>query len=218
MLHGHRDRIYQRHHPPRLSRMSVPRARHRADGSRIVTDEPEGYDDFILVDEVAEKGDAGDPRTIAADLVATDPDHAHLRIGEVNILFLFRRNPKFTLDKMELGSLSLPSFGGKAGPIARWLMMRVFGSLPDFVMILDHGFWVQAPQEQRIALVDHELTHAIIARNKAGEERFGDDGRPVFALRPHDIEEFNRIVQKHGAWKQDIAQFLAAAGMGGMAY
>jgi len=178
----------------------------------------EGSDAFQLPDDVVVPGSDHDPRTIAAGLVSTDPDHIHLKMGEVNILFLFRRDPKFTQDKMELGSLSLPTFQGKSGALAKWLMIRSFGTLPDFVMILDQTFWEQAPLEQKIALVDHELMHGTVARNKDGEERFGDDGRPVWAIRPHDIEEFDRIVAKHGAWSPDITRFLAAAGFGGRLY
>jgi hypothetical protein len=184
-----------------------------------MSDDPfiEGSDTFQLIDDVTLHPDH-DPREIAAELVATDPDHAHLRLGSVNILFLFRRDPKFTQDKIELGSLSLPVFQGKTGALAKWLMIRSFGALPDFVMILDQTFWDQAPREQKVALVDHELTHAIVARNKNGEERFGDDGRPVWAIKPHDLEEFDRIVAKHGAWTPDISSFLSAAGFGGRTY
>lgn len=174
----------------------------------------EGIDAFVLVDDVIEEGSDSDPRSIAAIIVDKDPDHNHLKLGEVNILFLFRRDPKFHQDKVELGSLSLPVFSGKNGAIAKWLMVRSFGTLPDFVMVLDQTFWEQSPIETRMALVDHELTHGIVARNKKGEERFGDDGRPIWAIKPHDIEEFDRIVAKHGAWTPDITRFLAAAGFG----
>lgn len=184
-----------------------------------MSDDPivEGLDAFQLVDEAVLDPDS-DPRKIAAEIVATDPDHVHLKIGEANILFLFRRDPKFRNDRIELGSLSLPVFSGKTAGIAKWLMIRSFGAIPDFVMVIDQTFWDQAPRESRIALVDHELTHGIVARNKNGEERFGDDGRPIWAIKSHDIEEFDRIVAKHGAWTSDISSFLAAAGFGGRLY
>lgn len=178
---------------------------------------PEGLDAFQLVEDVTLSAES-DPRTIAAELVETDPDHVHLKLGQANILFLFRRDPKFRHDRIELGSLSLPIFMGKTSAIAKWLLVRSFGAIPDFVMILDQTFWDQAPREQRVALIDHELTHGIVARNKHGDERFGDDGRPVWAIKSHDIEEFDRIVAKHGAWTPDISSFLAAAGFGGRTY
>lgn len=167
---------------------------------------------FFLPDELGPPGCDMDPRAIAAELVATEPDHADLKQGEANILFLMRSETKLNQTKMELGSLQLPVFSGRTGALATWLMVRAFGALPDFIMILDAQFWRQAPREQRIALVDHELMHGCVAVNKEGEQRFADDGRPVWAIRPHDLEEFDSIVARHGAWSPDITRFLTAAG------
>lgn len=35
----------------------------------------------------------------------------------------------------------------------------------------------------------------------------GDDGRLRFKIRRHDLEEFQSIIRRHGAWKMDVEQF-----------
>lgn len=167
---------------------------------------------FLLPDELGEPGGPHDPRAIAADLVAHEEAHHHLRMGEAVILFLMRSETKVKQGKMELGSMSLTVFSGKNGDVGKWLLVKMCGALPDFIMILDADFWRQASSAARYALVDHELMHGAIKLNGDGEEIFTDDGRPCWAIKPHDLEEFDRIVAKHGAWSPDIARFLAAAG------
>ena len=168
---------------------------------------------FFLPDQLT-CGEEGDPRLIAAKLVADDADHYDLREGDAVILFLMRADPKYDQHKVELGRMCLPMWQGSMGPVARWLLAKVCGGLPDFIMILDATFWTQATHEQRVALVDHELTHAAVKTDREGMKLFTDDGRPRWSIRPHDIEEFNRIVAKYGAWTPDITAFLAAAGAG----
>lgn len=176
-----------------------------------MADEEVDVSAFMWADALGPAGCPMDPRAIAEKLVANEPSHADLKAGEVSVLFVLRTEPKVKLDKVELGSLALPQFGGKLGAMAKWLMIQQCGHLPDFVMTLDHSFWTQATPEQRLALVDHELTHGTIAKDKHGELRFGDDGRPVWTIRPHDIEEFDSIVERHGEWLPDITRFLTAA-------
>lgn len=52
--------------------------------------------------------------------------------------------------------------------------------------------WKELNATQRIALVDHELCH------------FGADG-----MRPHDVEEFRAVIDRHGLWRPEI-ELLAA--------
>lgn len=163
--------------------------------------------------ELAPEGEL-DPRVIVERLVEEDDDHAHLKQADAGILVLMRVEQRVNQGKVELGSMHLPVWQGKLGPLARWLLAKVCDGLPDFIMILDDTFWRQATPLQRTALVDHELRHAAVARNKDGEERFTEEGDPVWAIAPHDLEEFNAIVQKYGPYLPDIHAFLRAAGMG----
>jgi len=68
----------------------------------------------------------------------------------------------------------------------------------DFYLIeVAEDEWETLSAEQRRALVDHELTHC------AGV----DPETRKLAIRGHDLEEFVCIVERHGAWTQDVATF-----------
>jgi hypothetical protein len=162
-----------------------------------------------------EDGDL-DPRAIAGNLVATCEDFSHLRQGEAVIMFLMRRDEKLQQGKAILGFMAVPQFQGKLASLCSWLLVKMTGGvMPDFIMVLDAGFWEQATPQQREALVFHELKHAAQAVGKDGEPRFTDEGDPIWAIAPHDIEEFNDVARRYGAWLPDVTGFAAALRDGG---
>lgn len=82
----------------------------------------------------------------------------------------------------------------------------------DFVIILRREFW-QDPHTgdtQRRALLDHELCHAAVKLDDAGEPVIDERGRAVYRMRRHDLEEFQEIADRYGCWKRDIAEFARA--------
>jgi Putative phage metallopeptidase len=82
----------------------------------------------------------------------------------------------------------------------------------DFVVLLNEGFWTDptVTDLQREALLDHELCHAEVARDKYGSSKRDANERLVFRIRRHDIEEFTCIGERHGLWKRDLEAFAAA--------
>ena len=83
----------------------------------------------------------------------------------------------------------------------------------DFVILLQKEFWtnVTVSNEQRTALVDHELCHASVKLDPHNGEPIEDEnGRKVYRTRKHDIEEFGEIVERHGLYKRDLEQFAQA--------
>jgi hypothetical protein len=67
-------------------------------------------------------------------------------------------------------------------------------SVYKFLMEVNFKQWGMLTEEQRIALVDHELCHATI-----------EDGKPV--LIDHEIEEFSVVVSRHGLWRENVRTF-----------
>jgi hypothetical protein len=57
----------------------------------------------------------------------------------------------------------------------------------DFVIWLAADKWAGLMGSQRVALIDHELCHCQWDMGK-------------LSIRPHDIEEFTCIIQRHGYW------------------
>lgn len=156
-----------------------------------------------------------EPMEIATRLIAETGEFDHLRIGEASIVFIMREFDREKGQKAILGTMNLPKISGELGQIFLWMLARMCGGLPDYLMILDAEWWRQADPRQREALVYHELKHAVHAIDKHGELRFTEEGMPIWDIVAHDVEAFNGEIERYGAWKSDLVGFLAAAKRGG---
>ena len=100
---------------------------------------------------------------------------------------------------------ALKKNGVKALGITRKIPLkdRVLGR-GDAEIALDGDWWKEAPKEQQLALLDHELHHLSLKIDKRGLVR-DDIGRPIIVLRKHDYEFgfFNVIAQRHGQHSQE---------------
>jgi len=82
----------------------------------------------------------------------------------------------------------------------------------DFVIMLQQEFYQDArvTDDQRRALLDHELCHAAVKLGEDGEPELNELDRVVYRMRKHDVEEFSEIVARHGTYKRDLELFAAA--------
>lgn len=82
----------------------------------------------------------------------------------------------------------------------------------DFIILLRRQFWLDTlvKDEQRKALLDHELCHATVKMDKFLEPVVDARGRKIWRVRKHDIEEFGCIVERYGCYKRDLEQFAAS--------
>lgn len=83
----------------------------------------------------------------------------------------------------------------------------------DFILILNREFWTgpTTTDEQRRALVDHELCHGQVKNGPDGEPLEDELGKVIYRTRKHDVEEFAEIVERHGIYKRDLELFFQAA-------
>jgi Putative phage metallopeptidase len=72
--------------------------------------------------------------------------------------------------------------------------------------------WLRLDAKAKRALVHHELLHCYATQDV--DEETGELVL-VLSLLPHDLEEFGKIVELYGMWKQDVAAFMTAAARGG---
>jgi Putative phage metallopeptidase len=143
-------------------------------------------------------------------------DHAHLRDATVG--WLWASSGFVKQGRRVLGQAEMPMF--RCGPwqkarqeqqLAEW-----FGELPDFVITLDAFHCAQADDTEFCALVEHELYHCGHALDEFGVPKFTRTGRPVFAIRGHDVEEFVGVVRRYGVGHPDgyLADLIRAAAKG----
>ena len=106
----------------------------------------------------------------------------HVSIRKASIAYLWAEN---------MGQGTKVTLGKAQKAPARWAFLAEV----DFVIVFNHAAWRVLTEEQKIALVDHELEHCEI----------DGDGKP--GVVPHDIEEFGIIVKRWGLWKPDLQSF-----------
>lgn len=156
---------------------------------------------------------AGDraPATYLTRLLALD-EFEHLKSGEADIAVLMRAEPKVKQGRRVLGTVYLPAVQGELSPVFDWLLGRFLGRYPDYLMVLEDGWWEAASPRQREILIYHELCHCVQKVDQYGEPRFDrETGKPIWGLQAHDVEEFNAVVSRYGAWTPEIVAFVAAA-------
>ena len=80
----------------------------------------------------------------------------------------------------------------------------------DFIILLNRDVWndIQFTREKKLALLDHELSHAGPAEDsETGEQKMDSRGRLIWRLKRHEIEEFSGVVARHGTYKRDLERF-----------
>lgn len=83
----------------------------------------------------------------------------------------------------------------------------------DAVIIIDEVKWNDLSNELRIALLDHELTHLNLARDKEGDVKLDNLGRPKIKMRLHDwqLGGFTEMFERHGQDAIEVQHVLATA-------
>lgn len=146
-------------------------------------------------------------------------EHGHLQTAAIG--FLWSTVPNSRRGKAVAGEAELTTRYASI-PAGKWLKARIvqqawewFGDMPDFIITFDAAVWRDRLDDAgRLALFEHELYHCGQALDEFGFPRFNKKtGRPVFAVRGHDIEEFAGVVRRYGvaAAGSDRAEFVAAA-------
>jgi Putative phage metallopeptidase len=110
----------------------------------------------------------------------------HPMLEQAKIGFLFRIEAQITNGKRIIGKAQ------KVTP-----RLKPFMDF-DFVIWVAQDEWERAPEARRRALIDHELCHCILGNNG-------------WTIRPHDFEEFNEIIDRHGFWTHDLLHVQEAA-------
>lgn len=107
--------------------------------------------------------------------------HGHL--ASARIRYLFREGPWASRGRTVLGKAY------KLGAREQHLVGA------DFLVVINADAWRELTPEQRVALVDHELSHC------------GIDDQGNWTLWEHDVEEFRHVLERHGFWQPNLWEF-----------
>lgn len=141
-----------------------------------------------------------------------NPEHGHLQSASIGALWTNvanSRNGRVIVGQCELGDPMAMGKWGKAK--ARIQVEHWFGHIPDFILTFDAAYADQCSDIEWCALVEHELLHAAQERDAFGAPKFSPStGKPVWAMRGHDVQEFISIVRRYGADAAHVREFVAA--------
>jgi hypothetical protein len=104
----------------------------------------------------------------------------HGILGEARIAFVFRSEEQELNGRVILAQVSkVPE---KMQPYMEF----------DYVVWVAENRWINMPDKQREALIDHELCH------------MGMSSTGGWKIKPHNIQEFREILDRYGAWNDDL--------------
>lgn len=82
----------------------------------------------------------------------------------------------------------------------------------DFVIEISKDLWEEIGSDEfKQALVDHELGHCGIRMDESGDVLYDErTNRPKTYVKKHDIEEFADVLFRHGAYHEELRNFIQA--------
>lgn len=136
---------------------------------------------------------------IDADSPLANEEHAHLEFAKLGFLWCSIPNAR-QMNQVVGQSEALALQGGKWSKARQEMQIEGwFGQIPDFLLTFHADYADQCSDAAFCSLVEHELYHCGQARDAYGAPRFSKmTGRPIFAMRGHDVEEFVGIVARYG--------------------
>lgn len=80
--------------------------------------------------------------------------------------------------------------------------------------------WDGFTEEQKLALLDHELEHFVVARNLNGDPILDSCGRPKLKMKHHDVELgfFSAVARRHGMASGEVHACRQLIGLQGEIY
>ncbi|NUU74665.1 putative metallopeptidase [Paenibacillus xylanilyticus] len=85
----------------------------------------------------------------------------------------------------------------------------------EILIMVNKQVWEHLNDSQKEALIYHELCHIEASVDKHGAPKNSPkDGRPIYRLQSHDLEEFKLVVEKYGLWRPDAQEFMDSAKKG----
>lgn len=137
--------------------------------------------------------------------------HAHLRDAKIGFLWTNCDNAKQMRVVLGQTEIMPPMAMGKwqraraVRQIEEW-----FGEVPDFLITVHAQSAGAMDDVSFCALIEHELYHCGQERDQFGGPKFTQDGRPKYAMRGHDVEEFVGVVARYGADAAGVREMVEA--------
>lgn len=135
-----------------------------------------------------------------------NPAHAHLSEAKIGVLWTNIDNTRQMCKIAAQAEIPMAQGGKWKRARHDQQLEEWFGSVPDFLITLHSGHCESATDLEFAALIEHELFHCAQAIDEYGVPKFNrDTGKPKFAMKGHDIEEFLGVIERYGTGHPDSA-------------
>lgn len=152
---------------------------------------------------------------IEPDGALFNEDHAHLLSARISVLWtnvIYRKGMK---DKAATAEIPRPPASQPRWAKERqnYQLRQWFGDIPDFLITIFAPVALYYDDATFCALIEHGLYHCAQLKDEFGDPIHRRDGRPVFAIRSHDVEQFNGVVRRYGVEAAGVTEMVEAAAM-----
>jgi len=141
---------------------------------------------------------AADPTLEAVAKPLIDKHHPNLKM--IKIAYLFREEASISMEKVVAG-------------MAIKCSDRDFAiHKTDAIIEIARDIWDESPANFREALMDHELSHIKVVMDPESDTPKMDEMTMKIKIQiiHHDIEEFEGVLERHGAYHKNLRTFLEA--------
>lgn len=153
-----------------------------------------------------------DKTFIAEDATIGNDDHEHLRQAQVGWVWTNEANQRRGRLILGMAQLLPPSGDKWAAGRATAQLRDWFGAIPDFLITLYAPAALAMSDRQFLALCYHEALHCGQRFDNEGQPMFHrETGKPLWAMRAHDCEEFVSVVRLFGAKAAGVQAMIDAA-------
>lgn len=128
-------------------------------------------------------------------------------LSEARIAYLLTDEELKIRGKYAGACVFMPDAQGQNRRVYHWALARIFGDLPDVIMVVQREFWEECDDTAKVALVYHELRHIRQHESSKGPCFSKEDGRPILKLVDHDLGEFNDVARLFGEWEPGLTRF-----------
>lgn len=139
-------------------------------------------------------------------------DHHHLNFASLGALWTNVANGRAGRRIVGQCEMGLPPMGKWGRARMERQLIDWFGTPPDFLLTFDADYASTCSDAEFMALVEHELYHCGQAKDAFGNPKFNQqNGKPMLAVRGHDVEEFVGVVRRYGAEATHVRALVDAA-------
>lgn len=122
----------------------------------------------------------------------------HTHLVNASIAFIYRNKPMKSKGRIIFATARA------CGQFMKDLLKISGGKEYDFVITVNYEEWGKLTDEQKRAVIDHELCHCWVDEDDAGNVKY--------TLLPHSLQEFSEVVDRYGTDVfEDLRRFCELA-------